>query len=145
MPMQKFLASLIIATSGSLGATIGLLLSRYIFRDFIELKCARWLKSFNALVCTTPFFTIFAIRLIPIFPFFAVNLLAGVTHMSVVRFLGGTFLGMLPSTYLYSSSGLQLSQISTINEILTVKMVVILSCLGCISACSLVLKKRFFK
>jgi uncharacterized membrane protein YdjX (TVP38/TMEM64 family) len=136
------LASLIIIIGGSIGATIAMLSSRYIFRDFIELKFDKWVKSFDSLLCNNPFFTICAIRFIPIFPFFAVNLLAGVTHVYSLHFLFGTLLGMLPSTYLYATAGLHLSEVTTINEIITLKMGILFSCLGFLAIASLILKKR---
>ena len=136
------IASLIIIIFGSTGATIAMLLSRYIFRDFIELKFNKWVKLFNSLMCNNPFFTICAIPFIPIFPFFGVNLLAGLTHLSPLQFFLGTLLGMLPSTYLYAAAGLHLSQITHVTEILTLKMFMLLSCLGLISTMALVLKKR---
>lgn len=136
------LASLIVIVSGSIGATISMLSSRYIFRDFIELKFDKWVKSFDSLFCNNPFFTICAIRFIPIFPFFAVNLLSGVTNIYYLNFLFGTLLGMLPSTYIYATAGLHLSQVTTINEIITLKMGLLLFCLGFLAMASLILKKR---
>ena len=81
------------------------------------------------------------LRFIPIFPFFLINMAAGLTHLPFRTFLLGTFVGILPGAFVYVNAGAGLADISNIGDIASPKIVGSFMLLGCFVLLPLVYQK----
>ncbi|MDE0092631.1 MAG: TVP38/TMEM64 family protein [Oligoflexia bacterium] len=115
--------SLVVSLGSTVGATFSFLISRFLIKDFIQKKLARYLKTINDGFKKDGFFYLLSLRLIPVFPFFLVNLLMGVSSISSRQFIAGSFLGMLPSTFVYVNAGRQLAHIESIYQIFSIEII----------------------
>jgi pyruvate/2-oxoglutarate dehydrogenase complex dihydrolipoamide dehydrogenase (E3) component/uncharacterized membrane protein YdjX (TVP38/TMEM64 family) len=111
--------TLIVSFASSIGATIAFLASRFIFRDTVQRRFADGLRAVNAGVEKDGPFYLFALRLVPIFPFFVINLVMGLTPMKTRTFYWVSQLGMLAGTIVYVNAGTQIAQIETLSGILS--------------------------
>lgn len=111
---------LIISFASSIGATLSFLLSRTLFRESVEKKFGSRIKSLNQGVEKEGAFYLFTLRLVPIFPFFLINLGMGLTRLKTLTFYFVSQLGMLPGTAVYVNAGVQLSQIESLKGIVSV-------------------------
>ncbi len=115
-----FVNSLILVSFAStIGATLAFLSSRYLLRDWVQNKFGAKLATINQGVEKDGAFYLFSLRLIPIFPFFLINLLMGLTPISTVRFYLVSQLGMLPGTMVYLNAGTQLASIESLSGIVS--------------------------
>ncbi|MGF1739863.1 TVP38/TMEM64 family protein [Vibrio profundum] len=115
-----FWTSLLLASFAStIGATLAFLSSRYLLRDWVQSKFGAKLSAINKGVERDGSFYLFSLRLIPVFPFFLINLLMGLTPISTLRFYLVSQLGMLPGTAVYLNAGTQLSQIDSLSGIVS--------------------------
>ena len=112
-------ATLIVSFASSIGATLAFLASRFIFRDTVQRRFADGLRAVNAGVEKEGPFYLFALRLVPIFPFFVINLVMGLTPMKTRTFYWVSQLGMLAGTIVYVNAGTQIAQIETLSGILS--------------------------
>ena len=112
-----FLGCLIVSVGSTTGATCTFLMSRFLLKDFVQKKFHSRLKTVNEGFKKDGAFYLFSLRLIPIFPFFAVNWLMGVTPISVRSFFVASFLGMLPGSFVYVNAGSHISDIKSLAEI----------------------------
>jgi pyruvate/2-oxoglutarate dehydrogenase complex dihydrolipoamide dehydrogenase (E3) component/uncharacterized membrane protein YdjX (TVP38/TMEM64 family) len=102
--------TVIVSFASSLGATLAFLSSRYVLRDTLQARYGDKLKAINEGVEREGAFYLFALRLVPAFPFFVVNLLMGLTPIRTRTFYWVSQLGMLPGTLVYVYAGTQLGQ-----------------------------------
>jgi len=100
----------IISFASSIGATLAFFASRYLLRDWVQGRLGDKLKAINAGVEREGPFYLFAMRLVPAFPFFAINLLMGLTPIKARTFYAVSQLGMLAGTIVYVYAGTQLGQ-----------------------------------
>jgi pyruvate/2-oxoglutarate dehydrogenase complex dihydrolipoamide dehydrogenase (E3) component/uncharacterized membrane protein YdjX (TVP38/TMEM64 family) len=115
--------TLIVSFASSLGATLAFLASRFLFRDLIRQKFGDKLGAIDAGVEKEGGFYLFALRLVPAFPFFVVNLALGLTSMKVWTFYWVSQLGMLAGTVVYVNAGTQIAQIDSAGGILSGKVI----------------------
>ncbi len=109
----------IVSFASSLGATLAFLSSRFLLRDWVQGKFGDRLKSINEGVAKDGPFYLFALRLVPLFPFFVVNLLMGLTPIKTLTFYWVSQLGMLAGTAVFVNAGTQLAQISSLKGIVS--------------------------
>ena len=102
---------LIVSFASSLGATLAFLMSRLLLKDWVQDKFSGYLKTINAGVKKEGSFYLFTLRLIPLVPFFAINLLMGLMPISAWRFYWVSQLGMLAGTAVYVNAGAELGQV----------------------------------
>ena len=102
--------TVIVSFASSLGATLAFLVSRFLLRDWVQAKFGDKLKTINAGVANEGPFYLFALRLVPVFPFFAINLVMGLTSIHARTFYWVSQLGMLAGTIVYVYAGTQLGQ-----------------------------------
>lgn len=121
---------LLVSFASTLGATLAMLTSRYLLRDWVQRRFAGPMRTVNEGVCRDGAFYLFALRLMPLFPFFLVNLLAGVTRLSVRRYWWVSQAGMLPGAIVYLNAGHQLGQIASLRDILSPGVVFAFTLLG---------------
>jgi uncharacterized membrane protein YdjX (TVP38/TMEM64 family) len=115
-----FVTSLILVSFAStIGATLAFLSSRFLLRDWVQTKFGSKLDTLNQGVEKDGAFYLFSLRLIPVFPFFLINLLMGLTPLSTARFYLVSQLGMLPGTMVYLNAGTQLANIDSLSGIVS--------------------------
>ena len=106
-------ALLLVSFASSIGATLAFLVSRLLLRDWVQGKFGRQLRSFNAGFEKDGAFYLFSLRLVPIFPFFVINLLMGLLPIGAWRFYWVSQLGMLPGTAVYVNAGTRLGELES--------------------------------
>lgn len=126
-----FWTSLILVSFAStIGATLAFLSSRYLLRDWVQTKFATKLSAINQGVQKDGSSYLLSLRLIPVFPFFLINLLMGLTPMSVGRFYITSQIGMLPGTAVYLNAGTQLATIESLSDIVSPSVLASFALLG---------------
>lgn len=126
-----FWTSLVLVSFAStLGATLAFLSSRFLLRDWVQSKFGDKLKAINQGVAKDGAFYLFSLRLIPVFPFFLINLLMGLTPITTARFYLISQIGMLPGTAVYLNAGTQLAQIDSLSGIVSPSVLVSFALLG---------------
>lgn len=110
---------IIVSFASTLGATLALLTSRFLLRDSIESKFASQLQSINAGIEKEGAFYLFTLRLVPVVPFFVINLVMGLTKIPVRTFFWVSQVGMLAGTAVYVNAGTQLASIESLAGILS--------------------------
>jgi len=109
----------IVSFASSLGATLAFLASRFVLRDWVQAKFGDKLKPINDGIAKEGAFYLFALRLVPAFPFFVVNLVMGLTPLRTATFYWVSQVGMLAGTVVYVYAGTQLAGISSLKGILS--------------------------
>ncbi len=125
-----FWGVLIVSFASTIGATISFLLARYLFQSWVENHFRTVFLSLNQEFKKQGVFYLFSLRLIPLFPFFAVNALMGLTKIKAHHFYLVSQLGMLPGTILYVWAGVELSSLNQVSDILSFRMFLLFSTLG---------------
>jgi len=126
-----FLPALIVVSFAStIGATLAFLVSRFLLRDWVQSKFKKRLKALNAGIEKDGGFYLFTLRLVPIFPFFVINLAMGLTPMRTLTYYWVSQVGMLPGTAVYVNAGTQLGQIKTLGGILSPELILSFALLG---------------
>lgn len=120
----------LVSFASTIGATLAFLSSRYLLRNWVQQRFSDKLNSINAGVKKDGSFYLFTLRLIPIFPFFLINLLMGLTPISTVRYYLVSQLGMLPGTAVYLNAGTQLAEIKTLAGIVSPTVLLSFALLG---------------
>ena len=113
------LGLLIVSFASTIGATLAMLVSRYLLRDQVQRRFQRQMDAINEGVKKDGAFYLFNLRLVPIFPFFVVNLLMGLTNIRVLVYFIVSQIGMLAGTIVYVNAGTQLAQVSTLSDIVS--------------------------
>lgn len=114
-----FYGVLIASVASTIGATLAFLGARYLFRDFAENKFKERMIVVNQGLKNEGSFYLLSLRLLPVFPFFLVNLVMGLTQFPVWKYFIISQLGMLPATIIFVNAGTELSKIETIHQILS--------------------------
>ena len=122
--------TLVVSFASAVGATLAFLSSRYIFREIIERKFHSTVKTFLAKFEEDGVSYILFLRLVPVFPFFIVNLVCGLTRVPVFTFYWASQLGMLPATVLYINAGREVGSLSRASDILSPSLLFSLVLLG---------------
>ena len=111
--------TLIVSFASSIGATLAFLASRFLLRDWVQARFGKFLKPVDEGVRKEGAFYLFALRLVPAFPFFVVNLVMGLTAIPVRTFYWVSQVGMLAGTLAYVYAGTQLASISSARDIVS--------------------------
>ena len=122
--------TLIVSFASSIGATLAFLASRFLLRDWVMARFGRRLEAIDAGVRKEGAFYLFTLRLVPVFPFFLVNLLLGLTAMKARAFYWVSQLGMLAGTVVYVNAGTQLAQIDSLAGIVSPGLLLSFALLG---------------
>lgn len=110
---------LLVSFASTIGATLAFLVSRYMLRDVVQLRFGDRLKTINDGVTKDGAFYLFTLRLVPVVPFFVINLVMGLTSLPVKTFYWVSQLGMLAGTLVYVNAGTQLGRIERMSDILS--------------------------
>ena len=111
--------TVIISFAATVGATVAFLASRFLFRDAIQRRFGDRLAAVNRGMEKDGAFYLFSLRLLPIIPFFVINLLMGLTRIRPRTFYWVSQIGMLPATIVYVNAGTQLAQIESTRGLLS--------------------------
>lgn len=122
--------TLIVSFASSIGATLAFLVSRLLLRDWVQLKFGNYLGPINRGVEKDGNFYLFSIRMVPLFPFFMVNLLMGLTPISVASFYTVSQVGMLVGTAVYVNAGSELAQITSLSGLVSPSVILSFVLLG---------------
>ncbi|MGD8560144.1 MAG: TVP38/TMEM64 family protein, partial [Gammaproteobacteria bacterium] len=101
--------TLIVSFASTIGATLAFLVSRFLLRNYVQNRFRDRLYAVNEGIRKDGAFYLFTLRLIPVFPFFVINLVMGVTHIRTLQFFVVSQLGMLPGTIVYVNAGSQIA------------------------------------
>ncbi|HQZ46364.1 MAG TPA: FAD-dependent oxidoreductase, partial [Usitatibacteraceae bacterium] len=110
---------LIVSFASSMGATLAFLASRFLLRDWVQAKFGDKLSPINQGIAKEGAFYLFALRLVPAFPFFVVNLVMGLTPIRTATYYWVSQLGMFAGTVVYVYAGTQLARITSLKGILS--------------------------
>ena len=122
--------TLIVSFASTIGATLAFLAARFVLRDWVQGKFGDRLKAINAGMEKEGGFYLFTLRLIPIFPFFVINLVMGLTPIRTWTFYGVSQIGMLAGTLVYVNAGTQLAQLDSLKGILSPELLASFALLG---------------
>jgi uncharacterized membrane protein YdjX (TVP38/TMEM64 family) len=122
--------TLIVSFASSIGATLAFLAARFLFRDTVHNKFGDRLKSIEAGIARDGAFYLFTLRLVPLFPFFVINLVMGLTQLKTHTFYWVSQVGMLAGTLVYANAGTQLAKIESLSGILSPALVGSFALLG---------------
>ena len=111
--------TIIVSFASSIGATLAFLAARLVLRDSIESKFGDKLKAINAGVDKEGGFYLFTLRLVPVFPFFIINLVMGLTSLKPWTFYWVSQVGMFLGTVVYVNAGTELAKIDSLKGILS--------------------------
>jgi uncharacterized membrane protein YdjX (TVP38/TMEM64 family) len=109
--------TIIVSIASTIGATLAFLAARFLFRETLEQKFNNQLAAINKGMEKEGGYYLFTLRLVPLFPFFAINVLMGLTHMPTTTYFWVSQVGMLPGTLLYVNAGTQLANIKSLADI----------------------------
>ncbi|MEZ5942696.1 MAG: TVP38/TMEM64 family protein [Planctomycetaceae bacterium] len=109
-------ALLLVSFASTAGASIAFLTSRYLLRSAVESRFAKQVKSFNELIEREGGFYLFTLRLIPLVPFFVINLAMGLTSLPLWQFWVVSQIGMLPGTAVYVYAGASVPDLTTLSK-----------------------------
>ena len=115
--------TVVVSFASTIGATLAMLVARYLLRDGVRARFGARLAEIDKGVQREGAFYLFTLRLVPIFPFFVINLLMGLTAMKARTFFGVSQLGMLAGTLVYVNAGTQLARIDSLAGILSPALV----------------------
>jgi len=125
-----FIGTVVVSFASSLGATFACFASRFILRDWVQSKFSDKLKTINEGIEREGAFYLFTLRLIPVFPFWLINLVMGVTKIPLRTFYWVSQLGMLAGTMVYVNAGRELAKINSLSGILSPGLILSFVLLG---------------
>jgi pyruvate/2-oxoglutarate dehydrogenase complex dihydrolipoamide dehydrogenase (E3) component/uncharacterized membrane protein YdjX (TVP38/TMEM64 family) len=122
--------TIVVSFASSIGATLAFLGSRFFLRDWVQAKFGDRLKAINDGVAKDGAFYLFSLRLIPVVPFFVINLAMGLTPIKTGTFYWVSQLGMFLGTLVYVNAGTQLAQINSLGDIASPGLLASFAALG---------------
>ena len=122
--------TVLVSFASSIGATLAFLASRYVLRDTVQRRFGDKLKAINDGIEKEGAFYLFTLRLVPIFPFFLINLVMGLTPMRARTFYWVSQIGMLAGTIVFVNAGTQLAQLESLSGIMSPKLLLSFALLG---------------
>lgn len=122
--------TVVISFASTIGATLAFLLSRFVLKDWVQKRYKDKLRTINQGIEKDGAFYLFTLRLVPVFPFFIINLVMGLTPIRTSRFYLVSQMGMLPGTLVYVNAGTQLAQINSLKGILSPGLLLSFALLG---------------
>ncbi len=122
--------TLAVSFASTIGATLACFVSRFLLRDWVQGKFGEKIAKVNEGIEKEGSFYLFTLRLIPIFPFWMINLVMGVTKMRIRTFYWVSQIGMLPGTVVYVNAGKELARIDSLSGILSPRLIISFVILG---------------
>jgi len=135
------LGTLYVNVGATVGATVAFLVARYLLRDWVEQKFGSRLGPIQEGFAKNAFSYLMTLRLIPLFPFFLVNMVSGLTRVSVGTYMAATSLGIIPGSFVYAYAGRQLGTINSLKEIASPNVLMAFTLLGLLALVPILYKK----
>jgi uncharacterized membrane protein YdjX (TVP38/TMEM64 family) len=123
-------ALIVVSFASSIGATLAFLASRFLLHDWVQKRFGDKLKAVNEGIEKDGAFYLFSLRLVPLFPFFMINLVMGLTPLKTRQYYIVSQLGMLAGTIVYVNAGTQLGQLESAGGILSPGLLISFVLLG---------------
>ena len=124
------LGTVVVSFASTLGATLAMLVSRHLLREAVQARFGARLAEVDRGIARDGAFYLFTLRLVPVLPFFAINLLMGLTAMRVWTYAWVSQLGMLAGTLVYVNAGTQLAQLTSLQGIVSPSLLGAFALLG---------------
>jgi len=121
---------LIASFASSVGASIAMLISRTLLQDWVQGRFKSQLSAVNEGLEKDGGFYLFSLRMVPLFPFFVINLVMGLSKLKLWQFYWVSQVGMLAGTVVFVFAGTQLAEVSELGDVLSPGLLVALSLLG---------------
>ncbi len=121
---------LLVSFASSIGATLAFLVARTLLGKQVAKRFGAQLEAINSGLHKEGNFYLFSIRMVPLFPFFLVNLVMGLTAMRVVPFYVASQLGMLAGTFVFVFAGTELVKLDSVSDVLNPGLILAMSLLG---------------
>ncbi len=122
--------TVVVSFASTIGATLACLVSRFLLREWVQGKFGDKLAAINAGIAKEGSFYLFTLRLVPVFPFFVINLIMGLTSMPLRTFFWVSQVGMLAGTIVYVNAGKELAKIDSLSGILSPGVLISFAILG---------------
>ena len=122
--------TLVVSFASSIGATLACAAARYLLRDWVQKRFGDRLARINRGMREEGGFYLFSLRLVPVFPFFVINLAMGLTPIRLRTYYWVSQLGMLPATVVYVNAGRQLARVDSLAGILSPSLLLAFALLG---------------
>jgi uncharacterized membrane protein YdjX (TVP38/TMEM64 family) len=129
----RWIASAVVITAATLGATVVFLAARYLFGETVRKKLGRIGERIDAELTHDGFSWLLFMRLMPVFPFFLVNLVPALTAMRARTFMAATFVGILPNTLIVTNLGQALASIESTLDLVTPQTLLALTMFGALA------------
>ncbi len=137
----SILATLFVNIGATTGATLAFLAARYLLRDWVEQKFGNTLGPIQAGFSKNAFNYLMTLRLIPLFPFFLVNMVSGLTRVSLGTYVTATAIGIIPGSFVFAYAGRQLGSINSLQEIVSPNVLLAFTLLGLLAMVPILYKK----
>ena len=124
------LGTLYAIIAATVGATLAFLVTRYLLRDTILEKFGPRLEGINRELEARGFNYLLFLRLVPLFPFFLINLAAGLTRLPLRVFVLGTLIGIIPGGFVYVNAGASLATINSLRDVASARVLGSFALLG---------------
>lgn len=111
--------TVVVSFASTIGATLAMLISRFLLRDWVQGRFKQQMKTINSGIQKDGGFYLFTLRLLPVVPFFVINMGMGLTPLRTFTFYWVSQLGMLPGTLVYVNAGSELAKIESLGDILS--------------------------
>jgi uncharacterized membrane protein YdjX (TVP38/TMEM64 family) len=133
--------TLYVNVAATAGATLAFLAARYLLQDWVERKFGDRLEPIQQGFARNAFSYLMTLRLIPVFPFFLVNLVSGLTRIKVGTYIAATAIGILPGSFVYAYAGRQLGTINSLREIASPPVLLAFTLLGLLALTPILYRK----
>ena len=124
------MGTIFVNIGATVGATLAFLAARYVLRDWVEKKFGDRLQSFQKGFADNAFSYLLTLRLIPLFPFFLVNMASGLTRVGIGTYILATAIGIIPGSFVFAYAGRQLGTINSLKEIASPNVLLAFTMLG---------------
>jgi uncharacterized membrane protein YdjX (TVP38/TMEM64 family) len=123
-------ATIVVSFASTIGAALSCSISRFLLRDWIQNKFGDKIAKVNEGIEKEGAFYLFSLRLIPLFPFWMINLAMGLTKMSLLKFYWVSQVGMLPGTMVFVNAGKELAKIESLKGIFSPSLIISFALIG---------------
>ena len=115
--------TIVVSFASTIGATLAMLISRFLLRDWVQRRFKQQMQTINSGIQKDGGFYLFTLRLLPVVPFFVINMVMGLTPLRTSTFYWVSQLGMLPGTLVYVNAGSELAKIESLGDILSTTLI----------------------
>jgi uncharacterized membrane protein YdjX (TVP38/TMEM64 family) len=136
-----FFGVIYVNIGASAGAVLAFLAARYLIGDWVQKRYGEKLASFNREIADNGYNYLLTLRFIPLFPFFLINIFAGLTRVPLATFAWTTMVGILPGSFVYIYTGRQLGMIDKPGDILSWQIILAFVLLGLLALSPVLIKK----